>query len=192
MALPWLIGAAVVGVVGVIAKAVSDDTPSSSSYSDDSAAEERRLRQKAAKEREEQERKQKSDYAQRVFAETGASYGQDLIDALQGGVEIESAEHGFRSRLEHKGFTVPDVAENGAASVMDLLHRALPAPDANTTTTLENLAFYGRLYDVQLKASTRMRRRATEIEQIDKQQAELADMKVRLRQLENELAASGA
>jgi len=72
MALPWLIGAAVVGVVSAIAKAVSDDTPSSSSSSSsDSSAEERRRREEAAQARAERERTEKKAHARQVFAEPG-------------------------------------------------------------------------------------------------------------------------
>lgn len=190
MALPWLIGAAVVGVVSAIAKAVSDDTPSSSSSSD-SSAEERRRREEAAQARAERERTEKKAHARQVFAETGAAYGKDLTESLQGWVDVRSEEPCFRSRLNTSGCTVPDVADNGALPVMELLFQAYPRPNADARTTLENLEFYGMLYDVRLKAGTRMRRRAAEIDRIDEQLSQLGNMKKRLRQLEQELAAPG-
>lgn len=188
MALPWLIGVAVVGVVSAIAKAVSDDTPSSSS---DSSAEERRRREEAAQARAERERAEKKAQARQVFAETGAAYGNDLTESLQGWIDVRSEEQCFRSRLNTNGFTVPDVADNGALPVMELLYQAYPRPNTDARTTLENLEFYGMVYDVKLKAGTRMRRRATEIDQIGEQLSQLGIMKKRLRQLEQELAAPG-
>ena len=76
MALPWLIGGAIVAGIAAY-KAFSDDDSSSSSSSDSDAAE-RHLRENAEKERKERERSKKLEVAKEEFKKQGRIFGKNL------------------------------------------------------------------------------------------------------------------
>ena len=102
MAIPWLIGAAAVAVVGVVASAMSDSD--SSSFSSD---EEARARRSAEKERE---RKEKEQVIRQNIAKLEqavdllmSSYGVDEAEALRllnSGVEAEYIPEVLNSALD--------------------------------------------------------------------------------------------
>lgn len=91
MAIPWLIGAAAVAVVGVVATAMSDSDSSSSSD------EEERARRLAEKEREQKEKEQVSQQniakLEQAVDLLMSSYGVDEADALRLLNSGEAAEY---------------------------------------------------------------------------------------------------
>lgn len=78
MAIPWLIGAAVVGVVGVVGAALSDDDSSSSSNS--GARELERERERAEAERKLKLAKAKLEQRERQAAEQNRAHAKRFIN----------------------------------------------------------------------------------------------------------------
>lgn len=84
MALPWLIGAAVLGVGALIASSSRDD--SSNNNGDD---EERKRRERAERERREREKKEEREAIKVSLRTTGALRAEDFKQALSGWVDVD-------------------------------------------------------------------------------------------------------
>lgn len=84
MALPWLIGAAVLGVGALIASS-SSDGDSSNGNGDD---EERKRRERAERERREREQKEERETIKASLQNVGTLRADDLKQALSGWVDV--------------------------------------------------------------------------------------------------------
>lgn len=140
MALPWLIGAAVVGLGAAIVKAVSDDDSSSSSSSSVDTGEERRRREAAALKQLEQERDNKRSNARVLFAEGGARLGDSLSEALDGVADIaETRSPSFVASLGANGYTLPPAEPMRAEEIKHALrepsHPRMPPSRASPATS---------------------------------------------------------
>lgn len=168
MALPWLIGAAVVGLGAAIAKAVSDGDSSSSSSSSVDVGEERRRREAAALKQVEQEREQKRTNARALFAEGGARLGDILSEALDGVADVaETGSPSFIASLGANGYTLPPAEPMRAEEIKQALREAFPSKDAAITRIAGNLDFYTRAYDVRLQGSRKLYQQFARIEALD-------------------------
>lgn len=88
MAIPWLIGAAVVGVVGVVSAALSDDDSSSSARSDSRELE--RERAKAESERKEKRAQAERDAKVRKIAEQNQTHANRFINKYSLSISADS------------------------------------------------------------------------------------------------------
>ena len=84
MALPWLIGAAVLGVGALIASASSDDDSSNGNGDD----EERQRRERAERERREREKQEERQSIKAALQNEGAQRAADFKQTLSGWVEV--------------------------------------------------------------------------------------------------------
>lgn len=168
MPLPWIIGAAVVGLGAAIVKAVSDDDSSSSSSSSVDTGEERRRREAAALKQLEQEREQKRTNACALFAEGGARLGDSLSDALDGvaGV-VKTGSPSFVAGLGAGGCTLPPADPMRSEEIKHVLRAAFPPKDDPITRIAGNLDFYTRAYDVHLQGSPKLYQQIARIEALD-------------------------
>ena len=168
MALPWLIGAAVVGLGAAIAKAVSDGDSSSSSSSSVDTGEERRRREEAALKQLEKEREQKRSSARALFAEGGSRLGDSLSEALDGVADVaETRSPSFVASLGANGYTLPPAEPMRVEEIKHALREAFPPKDAAITRIAGNLDFYTRAYDVRLQGSRKLYQKFARIEALD-------------------------
>lgn len=192
MALPWLIGAALVGVVGAIAKAVSDDTSDSSSSRDsssDTSEEEARRHRAAAQERERRMHAEKIANARSVFQDKGDNYGVQLLASVQGWlVSNPTKGNAFSAKISQSGYVL-NSGIYGAEAVLDLLAQHYPQSNDRIAQLMNNLDFYGRVYDVELEAGQKMLSHFTEIEAITQELAELGSLKRRIGRFQSTQAA---
>jgi hypothetical protein len=176
MPLPWLIGAA---VVGLIAAAVNSDDTSSSSSSSSSDEEERRRREAAAEQQRKNERRQKQENAQALFKERGQQIGRGLAASLDESMDV-TGEPVFASTLSASGCSKrrPDqVVPNG---VEDVLKDTFSDTDKEAGEVIRNLAFFEEVYDARLRGSTKLYAALLEIQSLDKDLLDLAKIRSQL------------
>lgn len=138
MALPWLIGAAVLGIGALIASSSDDD--SSNGNGDD---EERRRRERAERERREREQQEERQSIKAALKKEGEQRTADFEQTLSGWVNVH-----YQSKPPFKASILPTgkqykrvVAENFTEShELYLLN----------TKTRENLDEFEACYDVEL------------------------------------------
>lgn len=168
MALPWLIGAAVVSLGAAIVKAVSDDSSSIGSSSSVDVSEERRRREAAALKQLEQEHEQKRTNARVLFAEGGARLGESLSEALDSVANVaEISSPSFIASLGANGYTLPPAEPMRAEGIKQSLRDAFPAKDAAVTRIASNLDFYTRAYDVYVQGSPKSYQQFARIAALD-------------------------
>lgn len=196
MALPWLIGAAIVGAVGAIATAVKGGSNESSSSSDSSdsrnTAEERRRREIAAEKREREEKTKRQADARALFQHEGLAIGRNLADSMQDWVRTSViGQESFKARLTVSGYRLAPVAVSPDKQVEELLRRALDA-DEDLNATLKNLDFYTDVYAVRLKGGVELARTLADLEELAHEQDELIKLKHDIRKFEYEASLSMA
>lgn len=175
MPLPWLIGAA---VVGLIAAAVNSDSTSSSGSSSTSDEEERRRRE-AAEQQRKSERKQKQENARTLFKERGQQMGRGLAATLDQSMDV-IGEPVFASTLSASGCSKrrPDqVVPNG---VGEALEDTFSDTDKEAGDVIRNLAFFEEVYDAHLRGSTKLYAALLEIQSLDKDTLDLAQLRSEL------------
>jgi hypothetical protein len=189
MPLPWLIGAAVVGLGSALVAALkSDDEPSSTISTAETA---RRAHEAAAEQRRKAERKQKKDNARTLFAEAGAVMGSSLEDALHGIVDVMSlGEPAFTATLTTQGYRLPPVDTSRAHEVEHALAEVQRMHDPVIARISEQLIFYTAVYDVHLQGSSTLYRKIMDIQAADKELATLDQIAQQLRALQTELGAT--
>lgn len=101
MALPWLIGAAVIGLGTALVSALSDDDKSSNNNGDD---EEQRKREQAERERRVRERREKKTAAMAEFSQQGETLAADFQQALHEIIDVTWLEKpAFKAILNEDG-----------------------------------------------------------------------------------------
>jgi hypothetical protein len=194
MALPWLIGALVVGAASAIAAAVSGDDSSSSSGSSGSGnneAEERRRRETAEQKRRTEERDQRRADARAEFSQRGAAIGRNLASAMEEWVQVDGmGNDAFLARLTSSGYRL-QAARRMARPVGTLLELS-PDLDGKLDQTMLNLDFFGATYDVQLHGARGLHAALGELNGLNAQAQELASLKQRIGKLERGMAARNA
>ncbi|MGU5638077.1 hypothetical protein ACV1DV_21410 [Aeromonas veronii] len=137
MALPWLIGGAILGLGALLAS--SDD--------DDDDDEEQRRRERAAHERAERERAERTrielrQTAQAEFKQYGNNYVEDFSQALEGWVKVTYALSPYQVVLNDAGeLRTPDVTPSFVSDYeLDFL----------SNTTQKNLHHFETFYDIEL------------------------------------------
>ncbi|WP_312548708.1 hypothetical protein [Massilia sp.] len=180
MPLPWLIGAAVVGLGAAIVAAVnSDDTPSSSA---DNSTEERRRREAAAERQRKDERKKKLESARVLFEERGTEIGQQLANTLDGWVDVAD-EPVFAAKLLASGYAKRSADEVVPHEVGNVLAETFSAKDKELGVVMRDLDFFNEVYDVQLRGTTRLYTTLTEIQAVEKDLSDLAKLRKQLERI---------
>lgn len=139
MAIPWLIGAAVLGVGALLASSSSDDNSSNGNGGDD----ERRRREQAERERRERERQEERQSIRIALQKEGEMRGADFQNTLSGWVTAEyQSQKPFKAAILQSGKQYKRVvAEHFTDShQLYLLNKE----------TCENLKEFETWYDVEL------------------------------------------
>lgn len=193
MALPWLIGALVVGAASAIAAAVSGDDSSSSSGSSsgNNEAEERRRREAAQQKRRTEERDQRRADARAEFSQRGAAMGLNLASAMEEWVEVDGMDNdAFLARLTSSGYRLQ--AARRTAKPVETLLELSPDLDGKLDQTMQNLDFFGATYDVQLHGARGLHAALGKLNGLNAQAQELASLKQRIGRLKRGMAARNA
>lgn len=189
MALPWLIGALVVGAVSAVVKAVnSDDNSSSSSNSSSDEDAVRRRRAAAEEQRLKKEKETERADVQAAFKRRGEVIGRNLTESLDGWMAVRAADSApFRASLTSAGYIVPAPREDAATAVEVLLWSSLERDD-ELNLIVQNLNFFGSVYDVQLRGGDQLRRTLGELHVIAQREEELLQLKRKLLTLGRDIA----
>lgn len=169
MALPWLIGAAVVALGTAAVAALSDDSDSGSGGSDD---EERRRREQAEQERKARARKEKLESMKNQFVQECMLRANDLQQTLDGQINATLlGEQPFKVDLEdYKEFNSP--VSPTYVEIYDL--QFLPEE------TQENLTKFESLYDVELEPEDKLMKVSVRLKEIDHMLAQLKELREKL------------
>lgn len=190
MALPWLIGALVVGAVGAIASAVKGDDSSSSSSSSNNEDEERRRREAAYEKRIKEARDVRRTDARAEFKRQGEVMGSNLIDSLTDWVVVSTSDNQpFKASLTSSGYRMRPTHDSAAKPIENLLRLSLEA-DNELNLMIQNLDFFGSIYDVQLQGAENLCRKLDELNTLAHQQEELTKLKREIRKFEREASMS--
>lgn len=188
MPIPWLIGAAVLGIGAAIAAAVSDDDKPSSNSSNGDDAEQRRRREAAEKARLKREREEKIASAQALFKERGEQQGASLRKALDELVKL----HGdvFGARLVQGRAVVPDEIEANTTRLAMTIRKAFVHMPDDIERIIANLAFYSTVYhrDAAMAPSPQLMQLLSPAHDAFDQLQKLGKAEDRLRALQRQLA----
>lgn len=183
MPLPWLIGAAVLGLGAAIAAAVnSDDTSGSSAGNNGSNDEERRRREAAAEQARKDEREKKRKNARILFKEGGTQAGERLAGTLEGWVEF-GGEPAFKVRLTPSGYAKRAPDQIVPHELGDVFAETFSVTDEEPGDILRNLDFFNEVYDVRLCGNARLYTRLMEIQAAGKELSELAKLRKKLERI---------
>jgi len=189
MPLPWLIGAAVIGIGAAIAAAVSDDDkPSNNSDSSSDATEERSRREAAERAHKKREREQKIAGAHVLFRQQGEQYGASLRDALDGLANVIGDE--FSPQLKQQGFVVRENIEHNTMFFVAELREAFPGMPDDTEAIVGNLRFYANIFhrEFALMPASELSESILEAKEIASQLEELENTRRQLLGLKQQLA----
>lgn len=187
MALPWLIGAAVVGIGAAIAAAVKGDDTSNNNISSSEDLE-RQRRKEAERERRKQEKQQKRQIAHETFAQVGESIGCDLKASLDGWVDVVFASSpSFLARLNRKGYELDVQHLECPNSTESLVTTLLEKGSPYLKQTRSNLDLFQAHYAVSLQASTQLAEASREMKVVDKAVDELKNIRKDLLRLKRKI-----
>jgi hypothetical protein len=192
MALPWLIGAAVVSLGSLIVAAVNsdDDSSGSSSGSSSGADEERRRREAAVKEQRRREREEKLANARTLFEAKGAQIGDQLSDALDDLVHVIPATiPSLMARLGEPDLAILPSDDGRAHEVSHTLREAFIEEDPDVERIVDNLEFYARVYDVQMFTNSKSHQRLMALDEVNTQLMNLDGIEQQLRALKRRVTA---
>ncbi|ASK69276.1 hypothetical protein CF168_10560 [Shewanella bicestrii] len=169
MALPWLIGAAVVALGAAAVSAFSDDSDSGSGGNDD---EERRRRERAEQERKARAHKEKLESMKEAFVHEGMQKADDLQQSLDGQIKVLMlGDKPFKATIdddpEYQNLVSPTYVE-----VYDL--QFLPQETQDYLVKLESL------YDVELEPEEELMKVPVRLKEIDHKLAQLKALREKL------------
>lgn len=169
MALPWLIGAAVVALGAAAVSAFSDDSDSGSGGNDD---EERLRRERAEQERKARAHKEKLESMKVEFVQEGMQRANDLQQSLDGQIKATLlGEQPFKAELEdYEEFNTP--ISPTYVEIYDL--QFLPEE------TQESLTKFESLYDVELEPEDKLIKASVRLKEIDNMLARLKELREKL------------
>ena len=179
MAIPWLIGAAVLGVGALIAASSNDDDSSSSSRDD---SEERRRRESAERERVIRQQTEKADTIKKAFQQEGNQRSKDLKNLLLGWVNVDYSSHTPFS------IVLTSAGSERRRSINDYF---IDEYDIDRTlldnTTLNNLKFFEESYDVDLSMGSQFQKAVDTLLDIKDQRSMLQTYKSELELVRKQL-----
>lgn len=192
MPLPWLIGAAVVGLGAALVNAVSSDsTPSSTGGGSNGAEEEQRRRQAAAEAQRKQEREQKQSNARTLFQEHGERIGESVSAALEGVVNVATlGTPDFDAKLSASGYQLAPTDTRSPDGLVRALCEAFPEDDKEVKKITDNLAFYARVYNVYLQGHTQLYAQLVDLLEVDLELQTLDKIEQQLRAVKSSADAA--
>lgn len=168
MALPWLIGAAVVALGAAAVSAFSDDSDSGSGGNGD---EERRRRERAEQERKARAHKEKLESMKEAFVQEGMQRANELKQSLDGQIKvILLGDKPFKAILDDEEFHNP--VSPTYVEVYDL--QFLPQETQDYLVKLESL------YDVELEPEEELMNVPVRLKEIDHKLARLKALREKL------------
>lgn len=177
MALPWLIGAAVVAIGAAIASSSDDDT------TPDYDAEARR-RAELERERVEKERKEKRQAARENFALHGERIGSDIAQSLQGWIEIKHDKApAFTAQLTTSGYKI----ESNDVEMADI-EAIVPETGELFDAIRNNLKAYSNLYAVTLIQGPKLTEAQDEVDKIDIELQQIAQLKAEISKIREKIS----
>lgn len=177
MALPWLIGAAVLGVGAWIASSSSDNSNSGGNGDD----EERRRREQAERERHEREKQEERQSIKAALKEEGKRRSVDFQITLQGWINVHyRSTPPFKASIlqtgkQYKRVVAQNFSDSDGLSLL-------------TDGTRKNLNQFEACYDVELTKSEALNDAINEILGYQKQLQKLLDSRKKLEQKRQELS----
>ncbi|MCU6668323.1 hypothetical protein M8013_06080 [Enterobacteriaceae bacterium H4N4] len=177
MALPWLIGAAVLGVGALIAAASSDDDSSNGNGDD----EERKRRERAERERREREQQEERKSIKAALKSEGARRAADFTQTLSGWVEVNyQSPAPFKAAIlqtgkQYKRVVAEHFVDKEELSMLD-------------SKTRQNLNEFEACYDVTLTMTDAFEDVADEMTEWDVQLQELQDYREQFERIRQHLA----
>ncbi|WP_367104225.1 hypothetical protein [uncultured Psychrobacter sp.] len=160
MALPWLIGGAVVAVVTATIAALSDDSSSSSSsYSNQDAERRRAEKERAERQRKERMQALKSSYNERLKLD-----GKKLTSLLRIMAKVDKVQES-KVIIE----VVPRLEMNLDGSYKDVLTRQIVQSKSILDSFHSNVVFFERLYGGYVKPKTETIQVSEAIDTLEKQ-----------------------
>ncbi|MCU8005450.1 MULTISPECIES: hypothetical protein [unclassified Shewanella] len=172
MALPWLIGAAVVALGAAAVSAFSDDSDSGSGGNGD---EERRRRERAEQERKARAHKEKLESMKEAFVQEGMQRANDLQQSLEGQIKvILLGDKPFKAILDNdEDFS--DLVSPTYVEVYDL--QFLPQETQGYLVKLESL------YHVKLEPEEELMKVPVRLKEIDHKLAQLKALRESFKSL---------
>ena len=169
MALPWLIGAAVVAIGAAAVTAFSDDSDSGGSGD---GGEERRRRERAEQERKARAHKEKLESMKEAFVQEGMQRANDLQQSLDGKITLTLlGDKAFKATLdEDEEFNNP--VNPTYVEVYDL--QFLPQETQDYLVKLESL------YDVELEPEEELMQLHVRLKEIDQKLAQLKALREKI------------
>lgn len=186
MPLPWLIGAAVVGIGTAIAKSVSDSNDRKAEAQRRAEREQEQARKERAaeaqrhaeleRERVRKEREQRLRSARENFLLRGERIGSDIAQSLQGWIDVKYEKTpAFVAELQPTGFAVRSNHPNKSK-----LEELIPAKLGLSDDAHKNLAFYSSAYSATLQQGTNLTKAIKEISEIEKELNEIGQLKEKI------------
>jgi hypothetical protein len=176
MALPWLIGAAVLGVGALIASASSDDNSSSGNGDD----EERKRRERAERERREREKQEERQSIKAALKNEGAQRAADFKQTLSGWVEVNyHSPAPFKAGIlqtgkQYKRVVAEHFVDREELSMLE-------------SKTRLNLNEFEACYDVELTMTDAFEEIAAEMTEWEVQLQELQEYRAQFEQIRQHL-----
>tara|TARA_R110002167_G_scaffold188380_1_gene389970 strand:- start:29442 stop:29957 length:516 start_codon:yes stop_codon:yes gene_type:complete len=171
MALPWLIGAAVVALGAAAVSAFSDDSDSGGSGD---GGEERRRRERAEQERNARAHKEKLESMKVEFVQEGMQRANDLQQSLDGKITVTLlGDKPFKATLdEDEDEEFNNLVNPTYVEVYDL--QFLPQETQDYLIKLESL------YDVELEPEEELMQVPVRLKEIDEKLAQLKALREKL------------
>ncbi|WP_283629113.1 hypothetical protein [Shewanella baltica] len=170
MALPWLIGAAVVALGAAAVSAFSDDSDSGSGGNGD---EERRRRERAEQERKARAHKEKLESMKEAFVQEGMQRANELQQSLDGQIKvILLGDKPFKAILDDDDEEFHNPVSPTYVEVYDL--QFLPQETQDYLVKLESL------YDVELEPEEVLMNVPVRLKEIDHKLAQLKALREKL------------
>lgn len=181
MALPWLIGAA---VVAIAAKVLSSDSDNDRGSSADQDREERR-REERERERHENERKKKQVSLQENFAARGEKIGTDIAQSLRDWIDVKFEKTpAFSVQLTKSGHQAPD---SSAAENAKRIRATMPNGYKKHAAAQEHLELFTKYYAANVSDGVNLINAKTAIKEIERDLAALESLKIKINAAKNTL-----
>lgn len=181
MALPWLIGALVVGIAAKVLSSDSDDDKESRADRD----REERRREELERERHENERRKKQASAQENFAARGEKMGTDIAQSLRGWIEVQFEKTpAFSVRLTKNGHQAPD---SSAAENAKRIRATMPNGYPKHVAVQEHLEIFTKYYAVNVSDGVNLINAKTAIKEIERDLVAIESLKIKITAAKNTL-----
>lgn len=192
MALPWLIGAAVVSIGAAIAKSVSDDNDRKAEAQRRSEREQEQTRKEREaeaqrraeleRERVKKEREQRLRLARENFLLHGERIGFDIAQSLEGWIEVKYEKTpAFMAEIQPSGFPIKNNHTNKSE-----LEEILPENLGTLDDVRKDLDFYLSKYAIKIEQGANFTKAIKEINEIEKELNQINQLKKKILNIKKE------